>query len=309
MKNRVLREERMMTMIRTLVTSRDPEGLRIISLFEEVLNKIGLDDEEAERLIKSSGEFQNSLRKALENHYIVKEFIDEEVDTKFTYPMEYKGSNLIEDQIRELAEIFNLDPSEALRFAKNLPKLPNKAEGWFAIPAVDALAKKHFPEVINPVEKYFIAFQLVCKKITESRSFQSYRQEQINSVNLRVYGRTAKAMNKIIQIQKSDILIIAGQLGMRHCGRSVRRARAVFATNEFGLTSVAIGSIIRTHPERFVRFEDLGIDFAGDEFSDGKNFVDQVPHIYLTAEGLKLSSSHIGIHHKGYGSASFFVPE
>jgi len=169
-------------------------------------------------------------------------FKDEEVRVAYGYPKEYKCPKPIEQQIKAIAEIFSLDPALTLEYAKKLPVLPEGAEGWFAIPSVDALAQKHFPEVIDPAEKYCRALQLVHQKIAASRLFTNWRDGQIDTAHFKVSPRTQEMMQKIAETQKGDILIIAPQLGKRHGGRSVRRAREVFVANEYGLTSVAIGS-------------------------------------------------------------------
>src|SRR3989344_1844278 len=119
------------------------------------------------------------------------QYANEEICSIYTYPKEYKGPKPIADQIKAIAKIFDLDPSQALEFAKNLPALESfvpadalKRTGWFAISSVDALAKKHFPEVKGPGEKYCQAVQLVHAKIAVSRSFYNYREGQITPAQL-----------------------------------------------------------------------------------------------------------------------------
>jgi hypothetical protein len=261
------KERRRMTMSQTLITSRDPKGLHAVGLFEAVYNKSKLDEARAQRLNERGGELQDGIAKLIAELSVSNQYANEEVRSSYTYPKEYKGPKPIADQIKALAKIFDLDPSHAIEFAKNLPALPEGAEGWFAIPSVDALAKKHFPEVTDPVQKYCQAVQLVHAKIAASRSFYNYREGQITPAQLRVHARTAHALDLIAETQKGDILIVAAQLGMRHRGKSVRRAREVFVANEFGLGSLAVGSIVLTHPERLVRWEELDMDCSGDEFS------------------------------------------
>jgi hypothetical protein len=71
-------------------------------------------------------------------------------------------------------------------------------------------------------------------------------------------------------VQKDhDILVVAAQFGLRHRGRSVRRAREVMNASEFCLGAFAIGIMLLTHPERLKHYDDLWIDCAGDEFSYG----------------------------------------
>ncbi len=253
-------------MSQTLITSRDPKGLHATGLFEAVYNKSKLDDARAQRLNERGGELQDGIAKLIAELSVSDQYANEEVRSNYTYPKEYKGPKPINDQIKAIAKIFGLDPSHALEFAKTLPELPNGAEGWFAIPSVDALAAKHFPEVTDPIQKYCQAVQLVHTKIADSRSFYNYREGQITPAQLRVHARTAHALDLIAEAQKGDILIVAAQLGMRHRGKSVRRAREVFVANEFGLGSLAVGSIVLTHPERLVRWEELDMDCSGDEF-------------------------------------------
>jgi len=256
-----------MTMSQTLITSRDPKGLHATGLFEAVYNKSKLDEARAQRLNERGGELQDGIAKLIADLSQSNQYANEEVRSNYTYPKEYKGPKPINDQIKAIAKIFGLDPSHALEFAKTLPELPNGAEGWFAIPSVDALAAKHFPEVTDPIQKYCQAVQIVHTKIADSRSFYNYREGQITPAQLRVHARTAHALDLIAETQKGDILIVAAQLGMRHRGKSVRRAREVFVANEFGLGSLAVGSIVLTHPERLVRWEELDMDCSGDEFS------------------------------------------
>ncbi|KKS58238.1 MAG: hypothetical protein UV22_C0002G0001 [Parcubacteria group bacterium GW2011_GWA2_42_35] len=259
-------------MSRTLITTvTDGQKKQVKRFAEDAVDRAIaeglLDKDGSQKLIENGAKFQAHIIAGIKDLSVSNQFADEEVRSSDTYPKEYKGPKPIADQIKALAKIFDLDPSQALEFAKNLPALPKGAEGWFAIPSVDALAKKHFPEVTDPTQKYCQAVQLVHAKIADSRSFYNYREGQITPAQLRVHARTAHALDLIAEKQKGDILIVAAQLGMRHRGKSVRRAREVFMTNEFGLGSLAVGSIVLTHPERLVRWEELDMDCSGDEFS------------------------------------------
>lgn len=298
-------------MSRTLITSRDPKGLHAVGLFEAAYNKSKLDDARAQRLNERGGELQNGIAKLIaELSASNQQYANEEVRSNYAYPKEYKGPKPIADQIKALAKILDLDPSQALEFAKNLPALPDGAEGWFAIPSVDALAKKHFPEVTDPVEMYCQAVQLVHQKIAASRSFYNYREGQITPAQLRVHARTAHALDLIAETQKGDILIVAAQLGMRHRGKSVRRAREVFVANEFGLGSLAVGSIVLTHPERLVRWEELDMDCSGDEFSPeaGGDFSRSPCFLFRGGEG-EFGARFVGGPRAYFGSVSGFLSQ
>jgi len=205
--------------------------------------------------------------------------------------------------------VYNKSKRHALKFVKNLPAIPDGAEGWFAIPSVDALAKKHFPEVTDPAEKYCQTVQLVHTKIAASRSFYNYREGQITPAQLRAHARTAHALDLIAETQKGDILIVAAQLGMRHRGKSVRRACEVFVANEFGLGSLAVGSIVLTHPERLVRWEELDMDCSGDEFSPeaGGDF-SKSPCFRFSGGRAEFDTYFVGIPYGSLGSVSGFLP-
>jgi hypothetical protein len=287
----------MMTMQTALITSRDPKGLQAVRLFEAAYDKFKLDGDRAQRLNENGGEFQEGITELIARLTTSNKFANEQVASSYTYPKEYKGPKPIGDQIKVLAKILNLDPSQALKFVENLPELPTNAEGWFAIPSIAALRAKHFPSVTDSAQKYCNAVEFILAKIEASRRFYNYRRGEITSKKLRVHARTAHALDLIAETQKGDILVIAAQLGMLHRGQSSRRARETFVANEFGLGSVAVGSIVLIHPERLVRWEELDMDLAGDEFSpDGDGEFSRAPCL-LFYDG------RVGVVTRGVGGA------
>ena len=299
------------TLAPSVVTARDPKGLKFMSIVEAAYNKAGLTDGadgEAQRVNDTPG-LADHIATWLEEHRTTNKFKDEEVQVAYGYPKEYKGPKPIADQVKAIAEIFGLDPALALEYAKKLPALPEGAEGWFAIPSVDALAQKHFPEVTDPAEKYCRALQLVHQKIAASRSFYNYRDGQIDTAHIKVSTRTLEAFKKIAEQQKGDILIIAAQLGKRHGGRSVRRAREVFVTNEYGLTSVAVGSIVLVHPERLVRWEELDMDCSGDEFSDDGDGRFGLAPCFRFHDRARFGAVDVSHARDYFGSSSGFAPQ
>ena len=245
-----------------------------------------------------------------------RKYDSEEVRSCLTYPMKYKGPKPIEIQVKMLASIFGLDASHALEFAKNLSPLQSfvpvnalKWTGWFAIPLVNALAKKYFPEVTDSARKYYHAIQLVLDKIANTRSLYVYREGRTTSEHFRNHTRTAYALDRIAEMQGGDILIVAAQLGMCHRGRSVRRAREVFAPNEFGLGSLAVGSIVLTHPERLVRWRELDMDCAGDDFAPyADDDFYKVPGFHVSGITAKFGMGFIGDPRDRFGSVTGFLP-
>jgi len=297
----------------TLITSRDDKGRHAVNLFAIEYDKAKLDEERAQRLNERGDELQVGIAKLIAELSISNQYAGEEVHSNYTYPQEYKGSKPIKEQIKALAKIFNLDPNQSLEYAKNLPELPEGAEGWFAIPSVSALAEKHFPEVTDPAEQYCRAVQLVHQKtadFADLRKFYNYREGNITTDHLRVHARTAHALDLIAETQPAVIEIVAAQFGMRHRGRSVRRAREVFVANEFGLGSLAVGSMLLTHPEREVQWEQLHMDCAGDEFSPAADGQFSSAPIFRFDDGeVEFGASFVGSANDDYGSVSGFVPQ
>ena len=115
---------------------------------------------------------------------------------------------------------------------------------------------------------------------------------------------------KFCEQQEGDIIIIPGQFGLRHRGRSVRRARVVFVGNEFGFGSFINGCMLLTHPEREQVWEQLHIDCAGDEFSPGGGgeFV-SAPGFDWGGGGLHFGAYWTDNADEQFGSASGFLPQ
>lgn len=292
-----------------LTTSNDPKGRKATDVFRAQYDKAGLTDESAQRL-NENPEFAQGLLKLIQGCSATNQYAGEVVNSNYTYPKEYKGLKDINQQIKKLGELFGLDTKKALEFAKSLPTLPEGAEGWAAIPKVSAVAKKHFAAITDPAQQYCEVVKMVHSKLAESRSFYNWRENQITPAQIRQHPRTLSFLEQLETEQEGDIIIIAIQYGMRHRGKSVRRARETFAGNEFGLGAFAVGCMALVHPERYVRWEELETDCAGDEFADsaGKAF-SYCPSFRFRDGRLRFGASGASDADEGYGSVSAFVPQ
>jgi len=303
-----------MTMSQTLITSRDPKGLHAVGLFEAVYNKSKLDEARAQRLNEHGGELQDGIAELIAELSVSNQYASEEVRSNYTYPKEYKGPKPISQQIDVLAKIFGFSLGFTSEFVeKVLPTLtlPDGAEGWFAIPSIDALASRFFPEVKDPKERlYCKAVNLVLAKIGESRTFYNYCEGQLTPDRFRLNARTAHALDLLAEQQKGDILIVAAQLGMRHRGKSVHRAREVFVANEFGLGAFAFGIMLLTHPEREVQWEQLHVDCAGDEFAPGADDgFSESPYFRFDGGWVEFNMSFVVNPSVFFGSVSGFLSQ
>lgn len=282
---------------------------------ELVSKKVLADTDGWQRVLESGDELQNVIIDAIVSKTLelsrTNQFANEEVRSSYAYPKEYKGPKSIEEQIEKLLEHFpGLDGTQALALAKSLPELPDGAEGWFAVPKIEAVAKLFFPEVTDPVERYCQAVNLVLQKIGDSRNFYNWRAGQITPNRFRMHARTVHALDLLAEKQPGDILLIPAQFGMRHRGKSVRRVREVISGPEFGLGSFIIGCMILTHPERLVRWEQLHIDCLGDEFSPGADGrFGNAPLFYFRGDLVEFGTSEVSLACGGYGSVSGFLPQ
>ncbi|WP_445219369.1 hypothetical protein ACKWRH_03725 [Bradyrhizobium sp. Pa8] len=236
---------------------------------------------------------------------------DSEAKPRYAYPNRYRPRP-IEAQIEVIANAFQLDPMWAHAFAANLPELPKGAEAWFAIPSVEAVAKKHFSQNYGPSDQYCRAVQFVLEKLAELTKLRTYREGYITPERLRVRKRTAVAVAEIAREMPSDIHIVPAQLGFRYCGISARHARDEFSAREFGLTTFAVGAILLSHPDRFVHVQEFGIECAGDEFlehgMDDSPYAD-VPTFFSLEKEAAFDGHCWSYPFDSYGSATGFVPE
>ena len=226
-----------------------------------------------------------------------KRFADEEVESSYAYPKSYKVKGITE-QTNILRQLF---PGIGFADEKLAEQpLPPNAEGWFAIPKWQTLA----PTYGEAVEK-------VLAMIASKRKFYNYRDGQLGAEYLRQHAKTVKMFQKLGDEQKDhDILVVPAQFGLRHKGRSVRRAREVFTANEFGLGAFAIGIMLLTHPEREVQWEQLHVDCAGDEFSpDADGDFSDAPVFHFRGGKVKLDTHFVDSPDDDFGSVSGFLSQ
>lgn len=295
-----------------LITSDDPKGLDATAKWRAVYNKQQLTDgaDGSAQRLNESREFWKELGNLIQKHSATNQYANEVASSSYTYPKEYKGPKPIVEQVQSIAAMFGLNPTQALEFAKNLPTLPEGAEGWFAIPKVSAVTTKQFPVITGIAEQYCEAVKLVHTKLADNRSFVNYRNGEIVPTKLRQHAHTVDFLEHLEAEQQGDILIIAVQYGMRHRGKSVRRARETFASNEFGLGAFAIGCMALVHPERYVRWEELDTDCAGDEFAPNADGDFSESPIFRFNDGrLGFLAFDLSSASDGYGSVSAFVPQ
>ena len=292
-----------MTTFELITSGQEKQIIRFGSdSVEAALKTLGLDKVGAQRVIEHGDEFtatvRNAVQVALQSLSVTDQFADEEVESEYGYLSGYEPKPIVE-QVARLRELFpelsSVDESVAEQ------PLPQHAEGWFAIPRWEKVA-----------DTYGNALAKVFGVLSSARDgeFYNYREGKMGSQHLRQHERTVAMLKRISEQQgNNDILIAPAQFGLRHRGRSVRRAREVMSASEFCLGAFQIAVMLLTHPERLQHYDDLWIDCAGDEYdaAAGGSW-SSAPYFYFY-DRVGFSSYWLDFPNYSCGSPSGFVPQ
>lgn len=230
----------------------------------------------------------------------------EEVSSSFGYLSGYQKPIKITDQIDILRSHWpSLNPDPALRYYREVYptfQFPNWVEGPFAIIRSGFFSNKYYEELGE-------VFGALIK--SRDGKLYNYRAEQLGPEYLRQSQRTLEKLDVLMEQQpQSDILISSGQFGFHHRGCSIRRAREKFMENEYGIGAKDGGTMLLINPIRLQHYDDLWIDFAGDEFAplaDGD--FDRAPCFNFDDDELGFHADWLCYADDHYGSVSAFLPQ
>lgn len=257
-----------------------------------------------QQAIDRASELTGSLNEKLDELLEVETFSDEEegFDAQYDYPPGF-AANPISDQIALIWQHFpGRYPNQELlaKVKAGTAPLPPGADGWYAILN---------PRVVAPT--YNEAVEKIIEILGSTRALENYVKGELGTNKLRQHARTAHALDLISEAQGNpDILLVPAQFGKRHAGRSVRRARYVFESKEFGLGAFGVANMLLTHPKRLVHYDNLWIDCPGDEYdydADGK--WSGAPLFGFGDGRLEFDTRWADGAHSVYGSVSGFVPQ
>lgn len=224
---------------------------------------------------------------------------NEEVASQREYLRDYRPKPL-PGQVTRLRELFpELKDSVCQeRLARFDP--PDGAEAWFAFPSWEALGGS-----------YHEAVERVLQLLASKRRFENRVQGKLGLNYLRQTDRSEQAWKLLARQQpECKILVLPVQAGMRHRGRSPRRARLMMAPHEFGLGVFATAILILLHPERLGNQETLMLDCCGDDYSlSGDGHFERVPLFDVEIGGLNLSIFYRNRARALWGSATGFLVE
>ena len=257
-----------------------------------------LNKDEVQKLIENGDKFQvhiiSGVKKLSAGLYA-----NEEVESSYRYFSGYTKPKGITEQTDILSELL-----PGIGFANEdivKQSLPANAEGWFAIPRWQSVGRT-YKEAVEKI------FELIKKQ--GDNSF-GWHEGKFGEEFLRKHERTMKMLEVLGEAQKGyNILVVPAQFGLCHRGRSVRRAREVFQSNEFGLGVFETLCMLFTHLNRIAYYNDLRINCAGDEFSpDGDGNFSSAPCFRYKDGRVRLNACRADGAYEDSGSVSAFLPQ
>ena len=185
---------------------------------------------------------------------MINPYANEEVASEFGYPEGFR-IRTPEEQLDVWNKHFgDLDSSHVSALADR--PLSEGAKGWGIIPK---------PSKVDPI--YHKAFSIMLGLIAKERKFKNWQEDRLSLKHLWLTKKTEQVLSQLEEKTLGDFLVLPFQFGLRHRGKSVRRARALFAENEFGLGPYEVAALLVTHPDRISGSKQLYIDCAGVEYS------------------------------------------
>ncbi len=258
---------------------------------------------EGAQRVHGNGDFAARVREgailALADLSVTDKFKDEEVKSSYGYLSGYKKPKDVIAQTNKLRELF-----PGIGFADEQMARPvvANAEGYFAIPRWQSIAPTYgeaVQKVLDQLEKAY------------KGKFKNWRAGQLGENQLRQSAKSVAFWEQIGEAQKGfDILLVPAQFGIRHRGRSVRRAREVMQADECGLGAFAVGITLLTHTDRLQHYDDLWIDCAGDEYSpDADGDFSDAPLFIFYVDRLRFGTVGVDGAGDNCGSVSAFLPQ
>ncbi len=225
------------------------------------IEELLLTTEKATFLLQQNGELAAQIKEAVQHavteFLISDDFSDEEVHSTHGYNTGYNHPRSIERQLELLKEYFpdiQFEPLPEMGVRK-----PLDVEGLFLIPRWRLFGRT-----------YGAAVERVFQRLKKERNgfFKNMCHKELDSKRLRQSKLTRDRMRALAEQQNHPkTLLLPAQFGVRHEGRSARRARVRFAENEFGVGVFATAIMLLLHSDRMGSQYDLSIMCVGDEYN------------------------------------------
>lgn len=256
-------------------------------------------------LTTNSTEYKWAMKRTIEEALLrlqtEQRFVDEEVTTTRGYPHDHRLLD-IEAQIEVLCQHWPaISPDAAIRYARDVwPtfQTPDWVEGPFALICPGFFSDrydKEVGEVLRVLAKIY--YRRFNDQLPDGRTSKHLRQCVPNGLH-----------TLMRQQPNSDILIVGGQFGLHHRGRSVPRTRVMMASDEFGFGVKDVATMLLTHLYRLNGNDHLWVECPGDEYSpraddifeDSIGFAHNLDYLRLVVSTTQRYSAS--------GSATGFLP-
>jgi hypothetical protein len=303
----------MSTALAPSVTQRDDKGRKFMDIVGTAYDKAKLVDDEAQNVNDTPG-LADLIAGFIAENRSSNKYKSEEVRARWGYPKSYKRSG-VEQQIDLLRSHFPfLNPDAAIKYHREVYgslQQPEWVEGPLVLIPTTAFKRHCFHEA-EGAELLCNAVNLGLEKLEGSRTFYNWRKGQITPDRYRRNPRYEPGYDQLYATQpNSDFVIVGGQYGKRHGGRSMRRALEVMrggielpAGGLEGIT-MALGN-----PTRYAQFEELDTDLPADQFRPGVEAgFWRSPYLCFSGGGLGFVMGDVGRPGEDYGSVSFSVPQ
>jgi len=285
------------------VTSQDPKGCKFMSIVSQSYDKAGLTPEQAQRLNETSG---------------LGDVVDDWIEANRYFGLDdrscfygYRPIN-IEIQVKRLCRIFDCHGSanhELLEAIKTgHVKLPEGAESWFAVPNWRKLGRIFGNTYLDAVQTMLMALRanlvdkFTCHLDLTGNQYPFSLRQKVKSDD--VWKNIRNRQND------SDILIIPGQLGLRHFGLTDTQAFEKMVNGEFPLGVFANGCMLLTHPDRMINNTRPFMYCSGDEVcGGGKCWKTNVLLYEFCCNQIKLKSCSSDTGYHGMSTSTGFVLE
>lgn len=204
----------------------------------------------------------------------------------YGYISGYDGPKTILEQIRTLHQYFPEMEWNHFRPDEYQMKIPESAEGLFAVPRWRKFGVT-----------YWQAVRKVLTKIEQTRGLWIHTGGRFPG-ELEQHGPSHRAWSKVADLQGGqDVYIFPAQFGRLRIGSAIPEIRVKREPREFGLGIFQCAIMLLTHPERLGHFDDLRIVCSGDTFF-GKSISRQyAPFMYFDAGIINVDEYHIKVTH------------
>ncbi|MCH8821006.1 hypothetical protein IID23_00605, partial [Patescibacteria group bacterium] len=150
---------------------------------------------------------------------------NEATESSYVYPEDYPFKPAFGKLLALSLPFPDLDGSKVDILSTELSRqTPLGTEELLVCPKPSLIAGNYHEALVNVLEL-----------LGKTRNLKNQREGWLNSPFMELSEKTAEAIAKLERKTAGDYLVIPVQMGMRHRGRSVRRARECFIHNEFGL--------------------------------------------------------------------------